>query len=240
MDNTSQFLSEMSGLSPEHDNSDKLILKNLIKDVAIDLVNSIMENGERIPHGEFNKQLERVNDLCPTIIRNIINKVVRLHWTSLMYEGECAIVSNEDNDTIDKFSRDRCDRPVGTTIVSKHENELRRVKVHNDISMKYSVENKSLSYGKRLPKCCLNEIIKGVTSKYGLYSSGVCFVTIKKRTTRSNNVIVHRIHGGHISPKTKVEDKLVGLIIQMVRIRHPLNPSNYLQFANDFYFWDSN
>ena len=240
MDKISQFQSALFDLSPEHDNSDKLILKNLIKDVAIDLVNSIMENGERIPHGEFNKQLERVNDLCPTIIRNIINKVVRLHWTSLMYEGECAIVSNEDNDTIDKFSRDRCDRPVGTTIVSKHENELRRVKVHNDISMKYSVEKRSLSYSKRLPKGRLNEITEEFTSKYGLETSDVSPNTIRRREIRYNNVIVHRMHGGHISPMIKVEDKLVGLIIQMVRIRHPLNPSNYLQFANDFYFWDSN
>ena len=42
------------------------------------------------------------------------------------------------------------------------------------------------------------------------------------------------MHGGHISPMTKVEDKFVGSIIQMARIRHPLNPSSYLQLVNDF------
>ena len=42
------------------------------------------------------------------------------------------------------------------------------------------------------------------------------------------------MHGGHISPMAKVEDKLVGLIIQMARIRHPLTPSSCLQLANDF------
>ena len=138
----------------------------------------------------------------------------------MIYEDECVVVFNEDNDTNNNFSRDRgggC--PIGTTIVFKHENELRRVKTHNDIRSKYGVEKGSLPHSKRLPRSRLNEIIEGVTSKYGLDSSDVCSITIRKRETRSNNVIVHRMHGGHISPMAKVEDKLVGLIIQMARIR---------------------
>ena len=80
----------------------------------------------------------------------------------------------------------------------------------------------------------MNEIIEGVTSKYGLESSDVCSFTIKKRVTRSNFIIVHKMRGGHISPICEVEDKLVGLTIQMVRIMHSLTPSSYLQLANDF------
>ena len=37
--NTSQFQSEMSNFSPEHDDSDKSIRKNLVKDIARLLVN---------------------------------------------------------------------------------------------------------------------------------------------------------------------------------------------------------
>ena len=91
-----------------------------------------------------------------------------------------------------------------------------------------------MPYGKKLPKGRLNEIIEGVTSKYGLDSSDVCSITIRKRETRSNNVIVHRMHGGHISPMIKVENKIVGLIIQMARIRLTLTPSSCLQLANYF------
>ena len=80
----------------------------------------------------------------------------------------------------------------------------------------------------------MNEIIEGVTSNYGLESSNVCSFTIKNRATRSNNVIAHRMHGGHISPVTKVEDKRVGLIIQMARIRYPLTPYSCLQLTNGF------
>ena len=68
---------------------------------------------------------------------------MEIHRSSLMYEDECTVVSNEDNDTNDNFSIDRIGRPVGNTIVSKHENELRRVKVHNDISITYVVEKRS-------------------------------------------------------------------------------------------------
>ena len=42
------------------------------------------------------------------------------------------------------------------------------------------------------------------------------------------------MHGDHISPISKVEDKLVGLIIQMARNRHTLTSSSCLQLANDF------
>ena len=99
------FQSEISDLSPEHDNSDKLISKNLVKDIAIDIGNSKMKNGGRVPHGEFNKHLDRVNDICPTVTRSMINMDVRLHWTSLMYEDECAVVSNKDNDIHDNLNR---------------------------------------------------------------------------------------------------------------------------------------
>ena len=118
--NTSQFQSEMSNLSPEHDDSDKSIRKNLVQDVARLLVNSKMSNGGRVHNGEFNKQLEHVKDTCPTITRNMINKTMRVHWTSLkmlMDEDEYAVVSNEDNNTNANFSTDRGGRPVGTTIV---------------------------------------------------------------------------------------------------------------------------
>ena len=128
--NTSQFQSEMSHLSPEHDDSDKSIRTNLVTDIAKDLVNSKMSNGGRIPRGEFNKQLERVKDICPTITRNMNNRAMHVHWTSLkiLIDGdECAVVSNEDNDMNANFSRDRGGRPVGTTILCKHENELCRV-----------------------------------------------------------------------------------------------------------------
>ena len=180
MGSTSQFQSEMSDLSPEHDNWDKLICKNLIKDFATDWGNSKMKNVGWNLHSEFIKQLERVNDTCHTLTWIIINRTVRLHLTSLMYEDECVVVSNDDNGMNDNFSRDRDDRPVGTTIVPKHENELCRVKNHNDISMKYTVEKRSLSYGKRLTKVHLYDIIDGVIFKYGLDSSDVCSITIRK------------------------------------------------------------
>ena len=42
------------------------------------------------------------------------------------------------------------------------------------------------------------------------------------------------MQSGHISSITKVENKLVDLIIQIARIRYPMTNSNSLQLANDF------
>ena len=227
----------MSNLSPEHDDSDKSIRKILVKDIVKDLVNSKMSNGRKVTNGEFNKQLERIKDICPTITRNMINRAMNAHWTSLkslMDEDECAVVSNKDNDTNTNLGRDRGGRLIGTTIVYKHESELRRVKVHNDVNSKYAVEKRLLSYGKMLPRGRLNEIIEDFTSKHGLETSDVSSFTIRKRETQYNDTIVTRLRGGHILPITKVGDKLVGLIIQMARIGHPLTPSSCLQLANGF------
>ena len=78
---------------------------------------------------------------------------MHVHWTSLksmIDEDEWPVVSNEDNDTNTNFSRHRGGCPVGTTIACKYENDLCRVKVHNDNTMKCAVEKRLLPYGKRL------------------------------------------------------------------------------------------
>ena len=103
----------MSSLSLEDDNSEKFFRKNLVKDIAKDLVNSKMKNGGRVPHGEVNIHIYRAKDICPTITRNMINRAMQVHWTSLMDKDECAVVSNEDNDTNADFSREKGGRPVG-------------------------------------------------------------------------------------------------------------------------------
>ena len=118
----------------------------------------------------------------------------------------------------------------------KYETELRHVKVRNNISIKYTLEKSPLLCGKRLSRGYLGIIIDDVTSKHSLDSSDISYSTIRSRGNRSNNITVNRIQGGHISPMAKVEDKLVGLIIQMTHIRYPLTPSSYLQFANNLIF----
>ena len=77
----------------------------------------------------------------------------------------------------------------------------------------------------------MKEIIEDIISEYGLDSSDVCSITIRKGGTRSDNVIVHRMHSGNISLMAKVEDKLVGLIIRMACIRYSLTLSLSLSLS---------
>ena len=83
--------------------------------------------------------LDRVKDICPTITRSMINRDIRSHWASLMYEDDCVVVYNEDNDTNNNFSKNKGGRPIGSTIVFKQKIELYRVKIYNDISIKCAV-----------------------------------------------------------------------------------------------------
>ena len=93
--------------------------------------------------------------------------------------------------------------------------------------MKYALGKGSLSYGYRLPKSCLEEIINNVTSKHGIDVSSVCYSIIRSRANQFNNIIVSRMQGGYISPMTNVEDECVSLIIQIARIKYPLTLSSY-------------
>ena len=190
---------------------------------------------------EVNKHLDDAKFVCPDISRNIINRAMTIQCTSVLNkDDECRVVSNEnenenENENYDD-SRQKGWRHVKSSIVLKYETELRHVKVRNNISIKYTLEKSPLLCGKGLSRGYLGIIIDDVTSKHSLDSSDISYSTIRSRGTWSNNITVNRIQGGHISPMAKVEDKLVGLIIQMTHIRYPLTPSSYLQFANNLIF----
>ena len=106
-------------------------------------------------------------------------------------------MSNENENENESESYDNSrqidGRSVGDSIVFKYKTALSRVKVHNNISMKYDLEKRYLSCGKILPRDCLKKIIDNVTSKYGIDSSNISHNTVRSRTIRSNNIIVSRI-----------------------------------------------
>ena len=143
---------------------------------------------------------------------------------------------NDNENDIESYDsgRQKGGRPVESAIASKHETKLRRIKVHNNVSMKYAYGKKHVPCVKRLSRGRLKEIIDNITFNYGLDSSDVCHSTIRRRETRYNSVIVTPMQGGHISSLVKFEDKLVVLIIKMTCIRYSMTPSSCLQLVNDF------
>ena len=99
-----------------------------------------------MPHGEVNKHLDDTKRICPTISRNIFNRAIRLHWSSLFSEDDdYRLVSNKNENESESYddSRQKGGRPVGSSIVTKHETELRSVKLHNNISIRYALEKSS-------------------------------------------------------------------------------------------------
>ena len=139
-----------------------------------------------------------------------------------------SVVNKNNNENCDS-SRQKVWPPSGTYIVSTQGTKLRRAKIHDDISMKYDLEKRSLFCRKRLHKSRLGETVDDITSKYGLDSSNVCSGMIRKRETQSDNMNVSRLRSVHISSIWKVEGKCVGM--------YTLTPSSYFQLVNAFISW---
>ena len=136
----------MSDITPELNNIDRSIRTDLVKNITTQLIECKMKNIGRLLHGEVNKHLDDTQLVCPAISRIVINRAMQLHWSSLYSEDdECNLVSNENQNENESESyddsRQKGGRPVGCSIASEYETELRRIKVYNNISMKYAFEN---------------------------------------------------------------------------------------------------
>ena len=126
----------------------------------------------RRPHGKLNKHLDYTKHAYNVISCSVINITVLLHWFSLIVEDdESSLMPNENNSENRYCNRQKIGRPLGSSIVAKHETDLRRVKIHNDISITYYLEKMSLTHEHGLPNIRLEYIIYGITSKHGIYYS---------------------------------------------------------------------
>ena len=106
----------------------------------------------------------------------MMNRAMQLHWFNLFNEDdECRLVSNNNDNEVESCnsSRQKGGYPVGSSITSKYEIKLSRVKVHNNISVKYALEKRYILCSKRLPRGRLEEMIDDVTSKQGLNFSNI-------------------------------------------------------------------
>ena len=70
------FQREMPDNTPKLNNIDKYIHANLVKDITTQLVESKMRNEGIVPHGQVEKHLDDMTRICPTISRNMINRVM--------------------------------------------------------------------------------------------------------------------------------------------------------------------
>ena len=69
-----------------------------------------------------------------------------------MSEDNGGLVSNEDDNMNDEYIRQKHRHPVGTWIIFKDKTDLCHVKVHSDISIRYTLGKRSLPHGKILAK----------------------------------------------------------------------------------------
>ena len=114
----------------------------------------------------------------------------------------------------DEYIRQKHRHPVGTWIIFKDKTYLRHVKVHSDISIRYTLGKRSLPHGKILAKGRLEKIIEYLTSKHGMYFDDISYSIIRKKENKSYDVIISRTNGGRISTMLKVGKILLVLYLK--------------------------
>ena len=85
---------------------------------------------------------------------------------------------------------------------------------------------------KRVPKGELKKIIAEVAMKNNVNANNVSLLAIKRRVDRQSLECHHLAGGGQVSPLAEIEPIVVGIILQMARIRQCLNPSKGLALVN--------
>ena len=133
----------------------------------------------------------------------------------------------------------RCDglkwnvgRPVGITEEKKEENVKNIIAATNKAAKKFaSVQKCAKQKGKRVRKGELKKIIKECTEKHNIDNDGISPIVIRRRVDRQS-LSCHHLAGGQVSSLAAIEPLIVGIILQMARIRQCLIPSKGLALIN--------
>lgn len=111
-------------------------------------------------------------------------------------------------------------RPVGTTAEKKQADENKTIKARNEAAKIYDSAKKfAKENGKRVRKGELNDIIKEVAKKNNVNVENISPLAIRCRVDRQSLECHHLAGGGQVSPLAEIEPIVVGINLQMARIR---------------------
>ena len=122
-------------------------------------------------------------------------------------------------------------RPKGTTILSKHEIDLKVAACYNEVTLKFSEVREQ---GTKMTKNDFDELVSNVKMKLDLPEEILIKrSTVNKRITCKNLVLQsHEMKGGSVSPLSDVEPTFVEIILMMSKIKQPLTPPQIKDFIN--------
>ena len=170
--------------------------------------------------------------VCPWINRHVIDFAfkkfsetqAKLITTPRVEEDGCGVVETTSTKTPG--------RPAGTTDADKLKHKHRVAKAHDTADIEYhNVKMIARKKGKNVERGCLKKIIKTQKQKFGLGDDvKIDPEAIQSRYYRGNLSVMSY---GPQSPMSRVEPKLVELIIRMSRIRRCLTGSQCFHLVND-------
>ena len=212
-------------------------------------------NNGKLPYRYMTKFIQENKRTCPWLNRDIINSAFSRYKKKMSNPGthsegptsEILVASKSvqslktsisdltsDSQTSTRIeSRTKGGRPVGSSIVNKRKRQEAIVMMKNDIAREYKSEvDEAKGKSRRVRNGLLEEIIQRHKKKRNLTDVNIPLRTICQRVVRNNLIVDNHHCGGHLSPLVSIDDIVVGILIQMSRIRECLTPSVAIELVN--------
>ena len=225
------------------DKATKSSRKALLSSLCEDMYKLYKKNGDRLPYGHITLILDRLKPTEPWLTRNVINKAFINHRKQeaavsvvvvrTSSNSEISGLSNVSSCGGGSSAKWKVGRPVGSTSERKETNAKKIIKARNEAAkINASARKSAKKKMKRVPKGELKKIIAEVSKRNNVNVNNVSLIAIKRRVDRQSLECHHLEGGGQVSPLTEIETIVVGIILQMARIRQCLNPSKGLALVN--------
>ena len=219
----------------------------LLNDLCEGMYEAYINNGKRLPYGHVTNLLKELKPKEKWLSRNIINKsfmkyrdkrkkileeakvvpdAIRGIGTNLSALSELSNVHSKEGTGAWKVGR-----PVGSTKAKKEETQKNIIAAKNEIAKKFaSIKDAAKKKRERVKHGTLVRLINEVKDKRGV-SAKILPSAIRRRIDRQS-LHSHHLAGGQVSPLAKIEPTILGIIIQMARMRQCLTPSRGLSLIN--------
>ena len=136
------------------------------------------------------------------------------------------IPNPDEQPIVNSDTTKKAGRSKGSTIQASRDNDRKKVALINDIATSW----KNVAEELRSKKNALDNLIEKKKEEHGLPDLTVEKGCIQQRLKR--NKLICTTHTGTASPMAPIEEHIVALMVQMAKMRQPLNVSEGLALAN--------
>jgi len=227
-------------------------MKALLVDICEGMHEAALSNKNRLPYGHVTNLLVELKPKENWLTRNIINKAfIKYRCDKKKMELEQQKAQNVVPDSISgigmslstlselsnvsstqETSTRKAGRPVGSTEAKKETTRKNIIEAKNEVTRRFAaVKEVAKKRKERVKHGVLMRLIDEVSDKRGVNKEKILPNAIRRRVDR-HSLHCHHLAGGQVSPLARIEPTIIGIIVQMARMRQCLTPSRALSLIN--------